>query len=203
MSSIKSRRGPTRGDQREQALVDAARAVFRDKPISQVTIDELAAAAGIARSGFYFYFESKHALLAALVEHRVAESDAEMAEWAHADGLGRDELRRGMAAGLARWKVDGRWLCEAFLAAEPAPEVRKVRDRLIDEGCLMITERLGRDARAGRAVNGPPDLIARMAAAMRNSTFADVYAKPGVHDEEALLDSLTDAVLRLFYGPTP
>src|SRR5207247_1737872 len=70
--AIKSRRAPTKGDQREQSLIDAARVVFRDKSISQVTIDELAGAAGIARSGFYFYFESKQALLAVLVDQRLA-----------------------------------------------------------------------------------------------------------------------------------
>ena len=89
MPAIKSRRAPTKGDQREQALIDAARAVFRDKSIGQVTIDELAGAAGIARSGFYFYFESKQALLAALVDQRLAEADLEMAEWLASDGLDR------------------------------------------------------------------------------------------------------------------
>jgi len=201
--AIKSRRAPTKGDQREQALIDAARAVFRDKSISQVTIDELAGAAGIARSGFYFYFESKQALLAALVDQRLAEADLEMAEWLAADGLDRGALRRGLAAGLARWKVDGRWLREAFITPDPGPEVTHVRDRLVDEGCTMFSERIERDARAGRTVAGPPGLVAKLAVHLRSITFADVYANPGSYDEDELLDTLTDAILRLVYGPTP
>ena len=201
--AIKSRRGPTKGDQREQALVDAARAVFRDKSISQVTIDELAGAAGIARSGFYFYFESKQALLAALVDQRLAEADLEMAEWLASDGLDRAALRRGLAAGLARWKVDGRWLREAFITPDPGPEVRHVRDRLIDEGCSLFSKRIERDARAGGTVAGPPGLIAKLAVHLRSITFADVYANPGSYDEDELLDTLTDAILRLVYGTTP
>jgi len=201
--AIKSRRAPSKGDQREQALIDAARAVFRDKSISQVTIDELAGAAGIARSGFYFYFESKQALLAALVDQRLAEADLEMAEWLAADGLDRGALRRGLAAGLARWKVDGRWLREAFITPDPGPEVMHVRDRLVDEGCTMFSERIERDARAGRTVAGPPGLVAKLAVHLRSITFADVYANPGSYDEDELLDTLTDAILRLVYGPTP
>lgn len=201
--AIKSRRAPTKGDQREQALIDAARDVFRSKSISQVTIDDLAGAAGIARSGFYFYFESKQALLAALVDQRLAEADLEMAEWLASDGLDRGALRRGLAAGLARWKADGRWLREAFITPDPGPEVMHVRDRLVDEGCTLFSTRIERDARAGRTVGGPPDLIAKMAVNLRSITFADVYANPGAYDEDELLDTLTDAILRLVYGPTP
>ncbi|MEU7867107.1 TetR/AcrR family transcriptional regulator [Dactylosporangium sp. NPDC049140] len=203
MPAIKSRRAPTKGDQREQALIDAARDVFRSKSISQVTIDDLAGAAGIARSGFYFYFESKQALLAALVDQRLAEADLEMAEWLASDGLDRGALRRGLAAGLARWKADGRWLREAFITPDPGPEVMHVRDRLVDEGCTLFSTRIERDARAGRTVGGPPDLIAKMAVNLRSITFADVYANPGAYDEDELLDTLTDAILRLVYGPTP
>ncbi|MBL7252800.1 TetR/AcrR family transcriptional regulator [Paractinoplanes lichenicola] len=203
MPAIKSRRAPTKGDQREQALVDAARAVFREKSIAQVTIDELAGAAGIARSGFYFYFESKQALLAALVDQNLAEADLEMAEWLAADGIDRDALRRGLTAGLARWKADGRWLREAFITPDPGPEVKHVRDRLIDQGCTLFSKRIERDAQAGRTVPGPPDLIAKMAVNLRSITFADAYANPGAHNEDELLDTLTDAILRLVYGVTP
>ena len=203
MPAIKSRRAPTKGDQREQALIDAARVVFREKSISQVTIDELAGAAGIARSGFYFYFESKQALLAVLVDQRLAEADLEMAEWTTTEGPDRDALRRGLAAGLARWKIDGRWLREAFITPDPGPEVMHVRDRLVDEGCSLFSKRITRDARAGRTVGGPPDLVAKMAVHLRSITFADVYANPGAYNDDELLDTLTDAILRLLYGATP
>ncbi len=200
---MNSRRAPTKGDQREQALIEAARLVFREKSISQVTIDELAKAAGIARSGFYFYFESKQALLAALVDQRLAEVALEMAEWDAAQGLARAELRRGLAAGLARWKTDGRWLREAFVTPDPGPEVEHVRDRLVDESCNLFGQRLERDAREGRPVAGPPELIAKMAHHLRTITFSEAYADPGAQDEDELLDTLTDAILRLAYGANP
>ncbi|USX53372.1 hypothetical protein [Lentzea sp. HUAS12] len=134
---------------------------------------------------------------------RLAEANQEIAAWFHADGLGRDELRSGLAAGLARWKIDGRWLREAFITPDPGPEVMHVRARLVDEGCTMFSERIQRDARAGKTVGGPPDLIAKMVVHLRNVTFADAYANPGSYDDDELLDTLTDAVLRLLYGANP
>jgi AcrR family transcriptional regulator len=201
--AIGTRRGPTKGDQREQALLDAARLVFREKPIGQVAIDELAGAAGIARSGFYFYFESKQALLAALADQAIGEGDQEMAEWLASDGLDREALRRGLARSLARWRVDGRWLSEVFITPDPGPDVRHVRDRLVDKGCSAFSARIERDAKAGLTVDGPPELLARMAVQLRTLTLSDAYANPGATPEEALLDTLTDATLRLVYGATP
>jgi AcrR family transcriptional regulator len=201
--AIGSRRGPTKGDQRERALLDAARVAFRARPISQVTIDELAGAAGIARSGFYFYFESKQALLAALVDEVIGENDEEMAEWLAAGGLDREALRVGLARALARWKVDGRWLREAFLTPDPGPEVLHVRERLIADGCTAFSRRIERDLRAGLTVSGDPELLATMVINLRSMTFADAFDNPAAYPENALLDTLTDAILRLVYGTTP
>ncbi|WP_433306402.1 TetR/AcrR family transcriptional regulator [Actinoplanes sp. CA-030573] len=203
MPAIGSRRGPTKGDQRETALLDAAREVFREKPISQVTIDELAGAAGIARSGFYFYFESKQALLAALVDQVIGENDEEMAEFLASEGTDRGALRRGLGRSLARWLVEGRWLREAFITPCPGPEMLQVRERLMTNGCTAFRARIEKDVRAGLQVSGPPELVATMVMNLRIMTFSDAYGDPDAYDQEVLLDSLTDAILRLVYGTTP
>lgn len=177
--------------------------MFREKPISQVTIDELAGAAGIARSGFYFYFESKQALLAALVDQVIGENDLEMAEWLASDGLDRQALRLGLGRALFRWKIDGRWLREAFINPDPGPDVMQIRDRLVADGCTAFSRRIERDARAGLTVMGRPTLLATMAVNLRSVTFADAYAHPDAYPDDELLDTLTDAILRLVYGVTP
>lgn len=203
MAASGSRRGPTKGDQRERALIEAARVVLRQKPLAQVTIDELASAAGIARSGFYFYFDSKQALLAALCDTTLGQSEEELREWVEADDPDRDALRRGLARGLQRWKIDGRWLCEAFVNPFPGPEILEVRERSTANGCTAVTRRVERDIRAGIAVNGHPTLLALMVVKLRLTMFAHAFTHPHEQTDDDLLDSLTDALLRLIYGTVP
>ncbi|NMO56429.1 TetR/AcrR family transcriptional regulator [Actinoplanes sp. TBRC 11911] len=199
--SITSRRqGLTKGDQRERALLDAARALFREKPIGEVAIDELTGAAGITRSSFYFYFESKRALLAALCDQAVGETDDEMAEWLASDGPNRDALRRGLARSLARWRIDGRWLRELFIAPDPGQDILSVRERLITSSGSALCDRIRRDARAGRTVGGVPEQLASMVIGLRVMTLSELYALPGTYTDDELLDGLTDAILRLIYG---
>jgi len=47
-------------------LLDAAALAFADRGFDEVTVDDLCAAAGIAKGTFYFHFPSKEALLVAL-----------------------------------------------------------------------------------------------------------------------------------------
>jgi AcrR family transcriptional regulator len=201
--AINSRRGPTKGDQREQALLDAARVLFTEKSIKQVTIDELAGAVGIARSGFYFYFESKQALLAALCDQVVGESDEEMAEWLASDGRDREALHRGLARGFARWRADGRWLRELFLAPDPGPDVQSVRERLITKSNMAFCDRIRRDARAGLTVSTQPELLALLVVGLRVMAFSQMYEYPGAYTDEQLVDGVTDAILRMIYGTLP
>jgi AcrR family transcriptional regulator len=201
--AIKSRRGPTKGDQREQALLEAARVLFAKKPIKQVTIDDLASAVGIARSGFYFYFESKQALLATLCDQVVGESDEEMAEWLASDGRDREAMRRGLGRSLARWHVDGRWLRELFLSPDPGPDVESVRQRLITKSNMAFCDRIRRDARAGLTVAEQPELLALMVSGLRLIALSQMYEVPGAYTDGEMLDGLTDAILRMIYGTLP
>jgi AcrR family transcriptional regulator len=63
------------GDDREQAILATAERLLADRPLGEISIDELARGAGISRPTFYFYFESKDAVLLTLLERVVAEAD--------------------------------------------------------------------------------------------------------------------------------
>lgn len=65
-----------RGDKQRQAIVQAVRELLEEKPFADLSVSSISDRAGVARSGFYFYFDSKYAVLA----HIVAEATRELEE---------------------------------------------------------------------------------------------------------------------------
>jgi AcrR family transcriptional regulator len=67
------------GDTRQESILVTMEGLLAERPFDEISIEELAAGAGISRPTFYFYFSSKDDVLLALldrviseVEHRVA-----------------------------------------------------------------------------------------------------------------------------------
>jgi AcrR family transcriptional regulator len=65
-----------RGDRQRQAILQAVRELLEEKPFAQLSVSTISDRAGVARSGFYFYFDSKYAVLA----HILAEATHELEE---------------------------------------------------------------------------------------------------------------------------
>jgi AcrR family transcriptional regulator len=64
------------GDDRELAILATAERLMEQRPLSDISVDDLAKGAGISRPTFYFYFPSKDAVLLTLLERVIAEADA-------------------------------------------------------------------------------------------------------------------------------
>jgi TetR/AcrR family transcriptional regulator, ethionamide resistance regulator len=64
------------GDDRELAILTTAEELLASRPLSAISVDDLARGAGISRPTFYFYFASKDAVLLTLLDRVVAEADA-------------------------------------------------------------------------------------------------------------------------------
>jgi AcrR family transcriptional regulator len=65
--------GPRKGDIREQEILDAAENLLAKRGYQDMTVNEIAEAAGITRGALYFYFASKQAVVTALVARTVQE----------------------------------------------------------------------------------------------------------------------------------
>ncbi|WP_428339750.1 TetR/AcrR family transcriptional regulator [Mycobacterium sp.] len=64
------------GDDRELAILTTAEHLLEQRPLADISVDELAKGAGISRPTFYFYFPSKDAVLLTLFEQVVTEADS-------------------------------------------------------------------------------------------------------------------------------
>jgi len=63
---------PTKGDRQERALLDVGSRLLEAGTAASVSVSEIADAAGISRASFYFYFSSKQALFASVVDETVS-----------------------------------------------------------------------------------------------------------------------------------
>jgi len=76
-----------------ETLLDAAEAAVLEKGFAATSIEELIAAVGITKSGFFYHFRDKTALAEALLRRYVAREDALFADlFARADDLDDDPL---------------------------------------------------------------------------------------------------------------
>jgi AcrR family transcriptional regulator len=62
-----------RGDRQRQAIVQAVRELLEERPFAQLSVSTISDRAGVARSGFYFYFDSKYAVLAQILNDATHE----------------------------------------------------------------------------------------------------------------------------------
>jgi len=85
----------SRGDRQRQAIVHAVRELLEEKPFAELSVSTISDRAGVARSGFYFYFDSKYSVLAQILGEAAAELE-ELTE--HFAARGADETPAQFAA---------------------------------------------------------------------------------------------------------
>ena len=62
-----------RGDKQRQAILQAVRELLEERPFAELSVSTISIRAGVARSGFYFYFDSKYSVLAQILAEAAEE----------------------------------------------------------------------------------------------------------------------------------
>ncbi|MEX2615604.1 MAG: TetR/AcrR family transcriptional regulator [Alphaproteobacteria bacterium] len=98
MTETDTRQGP--GKSTREMLLDAAEAAVLEKGFAGTSIDELIAAVGITKGGFFYHFKDKGALARTLLERYIQREDLLFDElFGRADELNEDPLH-GFLVGL-------------------------------------------------------------------------------------------------------
>ncbi len=180
-------------------------------PLSEVTTDQLAAGAGLSRSSFYFYFSSKQAVLAALVQALAQDLASHHNRWL--SGTGRDDdAQREANRHMARvWREHGALLEQARAQAAASrgadggssdyDEVVAALDESRHRFVTRFAARVARDRAAGAAPAGiAPRNLAAMVDALRTARFADLVGKHDARADAAAVADVVEATNRLVYG---
>lgn len=140
---------------KEQAILDTAWRLLSEKPMASITVDELAAGAGISRSSFYFYFSSQSAVIRALAERTRDELTEAVLVPLGTALKPRDAVRTVVENVLARWRTHGPLLRAMDDLAERDAELaefwRSISTQVVDR----VAEAIEAERRGGRAPYGP------------------------------------------------
>jgi AcrR family transcriptional regulator len=194
------RRSANRGDQRRSALLQALDDLLREQTLDQVNVAEISRRAGVTRSAFYFYFESKAtAVLALMTGLYDAASDATDL-LAKAEGDPGERIRQVLDSLFD--SVDASpHTYRALLEARAAnPSVREGWDAGRAEFAGMVAEMIERERAAGHATDGPD--AAGLAAVLLdlNDHALERHALGGEPPREQHVDALTHIWVTSIYG---
>jgi AcrR family transcriptional regulator len=195
-----------KGDQRRQAILDAIEQLLRERSITELSVEDIALSAGISRSGFYFYFESKYAALS----ETLTDVFEEIIEAAGAFFAGSDEppvryVPRALAQVAEVWERHDALLVGMFEASSTDPGARALWDAWMDRFIPAIAERIELERAEGRAPAGVPARnLARTLALMNERVLYDNRKRHGSGEETAeALQALVHVWLAAVWGERP
>ena len=208
-SARRARRGPAQPGDIEQAVCDAAERLLGTERLADLSVAQILREAQVSRASFYFYFASKHAVLARLAERVVDEVYLATQTWLHrAEGEpARAALEAAMRSAAQLWRTHGPVVRAMVETWHTAPEIGDVWERLIGRFTDAAAEQIERERTAGVApADGPP--ARTLAATLTWMTERSLYlaltsGEPEFADEDALVTTLTEVWWRAIYAPAP
>lgn len=198
------RRGTRKGDLKEQGILETAERLLAEKPYADIGIEELAAGAGISRPTFYFYFASKHAVLAALVDRVSDDLYATADDWHEPDPAAgpREWIRLSIEVAARVWREHGPVLRAAVETWGSVPEIRNFWQKRVAELVEASSAAIEHQRSEGAApVEGPS--ATALATALIWMSERCLYtqstsATPSL-DESELVETLTAIFVRALF----
>lgn len=188
---------PRKGDRRRELLLDSAEQLLAEVPADKLTLDDVAARAGLSRSGVYFYFDSKWALLDALIDLR----SEELVQRALQDSDGKDLpalVEQFVDACLWSWRnhsaVFAAGVERASHGGEATAAWRSVMGTCID----ALVPRIAADPALDAQAVGEAQTACELAAWMVERNYYMLFSRAhSPTEEKTLTDALVEASLRI------
>jgi len=162
-----------RRERRVREILEAAMRVFAEKGYPKATMEEIAERALLSRVALYKYFHDKEAILKALLEWKIEELAARLAE---AGSGPYPEAIRALAQSGVRFQEENQGFFRALYTATGLPgllrdpALRRQKERLVESVARVIAA----GQRSGRARGGDPRLLAEL--------FLNLLFSVTVHD---------------------
>lgn len=192
------------GDDRERAILETAERLLEERPLSEISVDDLARGAGISRPTFYFYFPSKDAVVLTIIDRLVAAAagSREQALRTLAEGDPRAGLRQGLEDLYAAFRSRRAVVLAAAELRTTNAEARELWTQVMEGWVGDVTAVIEAERARGAAPPGEParDLAIALVQMNERVQYASFAGESPSLADARVLDVLVDIWLRAIYG---
>jgi AcrR family transcriptional regulator len=184
--SVPSEARRSRGDRQREAIIGAVRELLEVKAFSDLSVSMISERAGVARSGFYFYFDSKYAVLAVIVADAMEELDKLTHDFAPREpGETPPEFAKRMVGSAAAVFAHNDPIMQACtLAQNTDAQLRQIMNDFSDTVIDKIVGLIRQDAGA-RPISDDLTSLVRTLTATTALTLSNDSAFVGRNDDSA------------------
>ncbi len=145
------------GDDRERAILATAEQLLEERPLGDISVDDLARGAGLSRPTFYFYFPSKEAVILTLLDRVAEEAGASRARAVMDAGDDVAELwRQGLAGILETFRRHRALTMAVSQLLSESEGARKLWGRILDGFVDDVALGIESEQQRGAALGGIP-----------------------------------------------
>ncbi|MGH3970815.1 MAG: TetR/AcrR family transcriptional regulator [Mycobacterium sp.] len=200
--------------QRREQFVDAAQRLIQSKGYQQMSIVDVLDELGASRGAFYHYFNSKQALLEAVIDRTAQTIAAALTPVAATPELSAPEKLSRFFAALAGWKIRQRVLLLPLLRVwqsdDNAIVRQKIRPSIANRYAPPLTEIVEQGVGEGVFTVIYPARCARVIISLTqdlNDELAELFLATRINENEwqvieQTVAAYTDAVERILGAPT-
>ena len=190
------------GDDRERAILATAERLLQERPLADFSVDDLAKGAGISRPTFYFYFQSKTAVLLSLLDQMNTKAYAALSSLRGKQSGDRAALWRARIEAFFEVSGSHRAVAVAGAAAKATnPEVRKLWSTLMQRWIAFTTVAIEAERERGAAPDTIPaeDLSIALNMLSERIMTATFTAEETAIPEDRVIDTLVHIWMASIY----
>jgi TetR/AcrR family transcriptional regulator, ethionamide resistance regulator len=189
----------------ELAIFQATERLLQTKSLHEISVAQILCEAGVSRAAFYYYFASKHDVVASLLAEVFDEIFASIEPWTGGfEHSSPEVLRRSLLTGVDLWTQQGHILAAAIENMHTAPQLRTLWVAFLDRFTQAVAHEIERERADGTAPPGPP--AQAIAGALVWGSERVLYLglrglDPAVDGVAAAGDALLELWFASIYGP--
>ncbi|QCQ92827.1 TetR/AcrR family transcriptional regulator [Rhodococcus sp. SGAir0479] len=191
-----------KGEERRAAILEAVETLLEDHTLDEISINDISRAAGVTRSGFYFYFDNKAKAVAAL--SRTVYREMQDGARAYLDRVGspRQMIEGLISEVIATWERHPNLYRALRDARDRDPSVRQMWDDDRSSYVDPVAAVIDAERESGRAVAGPDSRALAVVLLDMNDRAVESLSRggPGALAPDAAREALVAVWLNTIYG---